>query len=168
MAIALYLRNGQINPNYSGTDYTCTTENGVNTLDIKGVTGPITLTAVFKMQTHQILAEVSPKGSGSVQINEGNDVGNIYDCDKALTLTAESEDCYAFDHWTKMIKDESGEYTIEVPLDDEIANSPKISVLPDQDTKYVATFKTRTVTVIATTEDNQKGTVGLSIENENN
>ena len=33
---------------------------------------------------------------------------------------------------------------------------------------YVATFKTRTVTVIATTEDNQKGTVGLSIENENN
>ena len=33
---------------------------------------------------------------------------------------------------------------------------------------YVATFETRKVTVIATTEDNQKGTVGLSIGNENN
>lgn len=112
------------------------------------VTSDITITAKFTKKAFSVTASPTTGGNASISPSP-NAAGGKYLCGTPISLTATvTDDCYTFDHWKKDgTKIDGAGATLSVPV--------------SEDATYEAIFSIKTTDIVATTEDDQKGTVGI-------
>lgn len=100
----------------------------------------VTYEVVFTKKTYTVTTQVAEGQSSYGQVTQFN---NPINCGTEVTITATPDDCYVFDKW-----------------DDGNTSNTRTEVITTNKT-YTAYFSIKTTDIVATTEDNRKGTVGI-------
>ena len=147
----------------TGKDQSTLTLNPLSSALIDAATsGTVTFEAFFEIDSYTINA--TTEGSGKV-----SNTGNTNDAQTSLTLTTTGQtsltltaipddNCTKFDHWVSVNGD---------PIDD--PTNPTLTVTPlatwehNSTHSYKAVFVPKTIKIVVTTADDQKGTVGISV-----
>ena len=168
-------QNGQIST-IEQNDNTCQTDptTGINTLTIK-VDGPATYQAVFEKKKYSVSAYIKNGDSDAEPYWKDENL----ECGQYATISVPIDNCYVFQGWEGpgitgrlAAGQEADGYSCQV--DNSVSPTQARLTIPNIDSNtqlnrdYTAYFSTKTTNVKATTEDNRKGTVGLSIGTDNN
>ena len=117
-------------------------------------------------RTYQPIRPVIKKVTITLKTSDGNTtVTKSYPYGSKIQIGAFIDECHRVAYWTK--SKSSNNSLLETITDIQGDNGYK-EIFITEDVTYTAYFSIKTTNVKATTEDNQKGTVGLSIGNENN
>lgn len=149
----------------TGKDQSTLTLNPLSSALIDAATsGTVTFEAFFEIDSYTINA--TTEGSGKI-----SNTGNTNDAQTSLTLTTTGQNsitltaipddnCTKFDHW----EDSDGN---TIPGDASDRMKLTISPLPtwehNSTHSYKAVFVPKTIKIVVTTADDQKGTVGISV-----
>ena len=134
------------------------------------ITSDITYTAFFERRTYNAFVSSNDEKMGNAQIVSTAEPDGKYKCGSIEMTATPYDDCHELIYWENgsgekfypnkndenyiCTTDGEGVNTLEVPFND--------------NNTFTAVFSTKTTNVKATTNDNQKGTVRLSIGTDNN
>ncbi|MDR2972134.1 MAG: InlB B-repeat-containing protein [Bacteroidales bacterium] len=105
------------------------------------VTGPDTLVANFKAETHLITVSADPDAGGSVS------GGGTYEHDAEITISASTDECYDFLYWTE--------------ADTIFSYETDFQIIVDSDRDFVAVFEIKNFMVTALPNPEEGGTISM-------
>ena len=134
------------------------------------ITSDITYTAFFERITYNASVSSNDEDMGNAQIVSTAEPDGKYKCGSIKMSATPTDDCHELIYW----KNGSGEKFYPNTNDENYTcttNGAGVNTLEvpfHGDNTFTAYFSIKTTNIVATTNDNQKGTVGLSIGTDNN